>query len=207
MMYEVECTLIIIIIIFDGNAFIIINNPPILLNICLQAVIFRVMRLFKPAFSAPQPSPVIVGSAPSSPIPTCGNFSDTVMSPYILLPESFGDTYLGETFSAYVATINAIQDPIYNISLTLRLTTQNSNRDLEDCRQNPNIKAPIALASNEGIDAVFHHKLTEVITTFMFKNILPAIFNVSYVSIHFSISTLSYYTCLYFEIYQLFINA
>ena len=145
------------------------------------------MRLFKPAFYAPQPSPVIVGSAPSSPIPTSGNFSDTAMSPYILLPESFGDTYLGETFSAYVATINAIQDPIYNISLTLRLTTQNSNRDLEDCRQNPNIKAPIALASNEGIDAVFHHKLTEVIT--IFKNILLAIFNLSYVSIQFSMST------------------
>jgi hypothetical protein len=119
------------------------------------------MRLFKPSFYSSQSAPLIAtGSEMPHIMPNAS--SDVSMSPFLLLPENFGDAYLGETFSAYVATINAIQDPIYNISLTLRLTTQNTNRDLEDSRQSPNSKSNTALASNEGIDSVFHHKLTEV---------------------------------------------
>lgn len=128
-----------------------------------KAVVFRVMRLFKPAFYSSQATPLIAtGSDLSCLMSNYSVVSDNSMSPFLLLPENFGDAYLGETFSAYVATINAIQDPIYNIHLTLRLTTQNTNRDLEDSRQDPNQRANVALASNEGIDVVFHHKLTEV---------------------------------------------
>ena len=93
------------------------------------------------------------------------NFPDFAVSPYILLPDSFGDIYLGETFSAYVAIVTGIVDiPLYNVILTVRLQTSTTTFDLSDIRPTVGQESGVMriLPQNESIDMIISHKLNEL---------------------------------------------
>lgn len=51
------------------------------------------------------------------------------LSPFLLLPDSFGDIYTGEKFSAYIAVVNGHQNISFsNLSLSVRLQTSSMVR-------------------------------------------------------------------------------
>jgi hypothetical protein len=89
------------------------------------------------------------------------------LSPYLLLPDSFGDIYFGEKFSAYIAVVNGYQNlAFYQVSLAARLQTSSTVFDLYDVRQPPN--TPIAvhqsksLLYNETSDILVQQYLSEL---------------------------------------------
>lgn len=91
--------------------------------------------------------------------------NDFIISPYILLPDSFGDIYLGETFSAYIAVVTGIQEiPLHNVFLTVRLQTISTNYDLSDVRPLNAVPSGSAkvLQPFESMDVIINHKLTEL---------------------------------------------
>lgn len=66
--------------------------------------------------------------------------SDFTLSPFLLLPDSFGDIYAGEKFSAYIAVVNGFaQVPFYQVTLAVRLQTATTVIDLADTRANAEI--------------------------------------------------------------------
>lgn len=88
----------------------------------------RVMRLYKPCMHIIPTIPPTISSGISK--NAC--FS---IEPFLLLPDSFGDIYTGELFSAYIAVVNGNQDfPFHQATLSVRLQTTNATHDLADCR-------------------------------------------------------------------------
>lgn len=107
--------------------------------------IVRVMRLYKPGMhcvpsfvhspTSSTKSTAVALSSSSLSSREAGYLSDFAISPFLLLPDSFGDIYMGETFSAYVAVVNGMQDAsFHHISLNLRLLATNATYDLQDTR-------------------------------------------------------------------------
>jgi hypothetical protein len=101
------------------------------------------------------------------PSTTKAKSSNFNLSPYLLLPDSFGDIYFGERFSAYIAVVNGFQNiGFYQVSLAVRLQTANTVVDLFDIRQTPN--TPISthqtksLLFNETTDIIVQQALTEL---------------------------------------------
>jgi hypothetical protein len=87
------------------------------------------------------------------------------MSPYLLLPDSFGEIYLGEKFSAYIAVVNGSSfDNFHQVSLSVQLQTANVKHDLLDYRSKPGeLPGPTkVLAPGEMVDMVVQHKLNEL---------------------------------------------
>ena len=86
----------------------------------------------------------------------------------MLLPDSFGDIYLGETFSAYVAVVNGSDGVLFsNVSMQLDLLSTNSTVELKDIRTSPQDSVEsygISLAINEFKDKVVAQALTELNT-------------------------------------------
>jgi hypothetical protein len=88
------------------------------------------------------------------------------LSTYILLPDSFGDIYYGETFNAYIAVVNGLQNQaFYSVSLSIRLQTANSIIDLKDTRHadaNSVGSDMKVLGTDASLDAIVHHVLSEL---------------------------------------------
>lgn len=94
--------------------------------------------------------------------------SECTLSSHLLLPDSFGDIYLGEKFTAYIAVVNGyIHAPFYNVNLSVRLQTATTVVDLVDIRSaNTNsvyngISIPI-LGFNESSELIVQHTLNEL---------------------------------------------
>jgi hypothetical protein len=86
------------------------------------------------------------------------------LSPYILLPDSFGDIYYGETFAAYIAIVNGFAHQIfYQVSLSARLQTSQRVIDLTDSRgdSGKSMTETSVLSKNQCLDAVVVQDLTE----------------------------------------------
>jgi hypothetical protein len=118
----------------------------------------RVMRLYKPCMHLIPTIPPTIESSSS-------RNADLAISPFLLLPDSFGDIYTGELFSAYVAVVNGNEDnPFTKVTLSIRLQTSNATHDLEDCRSVPEKTPGVAniLNSNESLDVVVKYTLTEL---------------------------------------------
>jgi hypothetical protein len=84
----------------------------------------------------------------------------------LLLPDSFGDIYSGEKFSAYIAVVNGYQNvPFYQVSLAIRLQTTSTVIDLLDTRLTPG-SPPTGyhktLNFNDASDMIVQHTLTEL---------------------------------------------
>lgn len=91
--------------------------------------------------------------------------SDFSVSPFILLPESFGDIFVGELFSAYIAVVNGVQDKQFEeVSMAIRLQTANATHDLLDHRPVEGVSSGYAasLQPNETTDMVVQHVISEV---------------------------------------------
>lgn len=96
--------------------------------------------------------------------------SDFTLSSHMLLPDSFGDIYLGEKFTAYVAIVNGFpQVPFHNVSLSVRLQTETTVVELQDTRptnqilnqQHKTSVFPI-LNHNDSCDVLIQHVLNEL---------------------------------------------
>eukprot|EP01033_Poteriospumella_lacustris_P003038 gene3038-2223_t len=124
----------------------------------------RVMRLYKPGFHMSSTTPLF----PPTETETFG--SDFTLSSHMLLPDSFGDIYLGEKFTAYVAIVNGFpQVPFHNVSLSVRLQTETTVVELQDTRptnqilnqQHKTSVFPI-LNHNDSCDVLIQHVLNEL---------------------------------------------
>lgn len=88
---------------------------------------------------------------------------DFTMSPYLLLPDSFGDIYAGEKFSAYIAVVNGFaQVPFYQVTLAVRLQTSTTVIDLADIRIHADASSSKTLSCNETFDMIVAQTLNEL---------------------------------------------
>lgn len=126
----------------------------------------RVMRLYKPSLTTIPCLPQLSTEEFLSPNRRKSTrSSDFTISPYLMLPDSFGDIYLGEFFSAYISVINGVQDlPYNNVTLSARLQTVNASHDLFDSRAVAGKDSGRAnvLNTGESIDMVVQHTLSEL---------------------------------------------
>lgn len=122
----------------------------------------RVMRLYKPIMHVNQTMPRL--SNEITEIPNTTN-PDFMISQYLLLPDNFGDIYLGELFAAYVSVVNGVQDITYqNVTLSVRLQTINAFHDLYDSRAVDGMPSGTVklLAPNQTLDMVVQQSLSEL---------------------------------------------
>jgi hypothetical protein len=119
----------------------------------------RVMRLYKPCLHTTPTMPYLPGKD------TPGNKgAGFAISPYLLLPDSFGDIFVGETFSAYIAVLNGFEHTVYrDLALSVKLQTSNASYDLTDCRSTGGGPPGTAntLSPGESLDIVAKHTLNE----------------------------------------------
>ena len=132
--------------------------------------IVRVMRLYKPGlYTNTSFTPLAMASGNCRSVSTRdADGSDFSISPYLLLPDSFGDIYLGETFSSYVAVVNPVDNVLFtNVTLQLHLLSTNTTIELEDVRASPEGQQEaegVTLTNNELTDKVIMRTLTELNT-------------------------------------------
>lgn len=99
---------------------------------------------------------------------------DNILSSHLLLPDNFGDIYLGEKFSAYISIVNGFpQVPFFNVTLSVKLQTSASVVDLFDVRAaNPTSidghanSSPLAskskLSCGESCEVLVQHNLNSL---------------------------------------------
>ena len=93
------------------------------------------------------------------------NRTDFSVSQYLLLPDSFGDIYIGELFSAYIAVVNGVENTLFtNVIISVRLQTANVAFDLLDTLPEDPNSAPRAKSLNpaESMDMIVKHPLSEL---------------------------------------------
>ena len=82
------------------------------------------------------------------------------LSNFLLLPDSFGDLYVGETFRAYVALINTLDEQVlHRASLSIKIQANNSTCDLFDSMT---VGGEQDLASGECISRVISHLIADI---------------------------------------------
>jgi trafficking protein particle complex subunit 13 len=126
----------------------------------------RVMRLYKPSLQATPCMPhlstdqIVTSKLSPQYYRECSN--DYTLSQYILLPDSFGDIYLGEVFAAYISVVNGI-DTSYSVTLSARLQTLNATHDLYDSKAvaGDTVGAKV-LNTHDSVDMVVQHPLSEL---------------------------------------------
>jgi hypothetical protein len=118
-------------------------------------VTLKVMRLCKPAFafSLPVPFPPIppADSAPEPGIALSGMLS---------LPQSFGDIYLGETFSCYISLCNISPISLAQVGLKVEVQTQLQRETLADSSLSD--EAIPRFASQQTLDKIIEYDLKDV---------------------------------------------
>lgn len=92
---------------------------------------------------------------------------DLTLSPFLLLPDSFGDIYSGEKFSAYIAIVNGYPNVAFlQVALAVRLQTPTKTIDLSDIRSTisgngPSIQTTRTVGFNDQYDMTVEQKLSE----------------------------------------------
>eukprot|EP00310_Coccolithus_braarudii_P008748 CAMPEP_0183376110 /NCGR_PEP_ID=MMETSP0164_2-20130417/119296_1 /TAXON_ID=221442 /ORGANISM="Coccolithus pelagicus ssp braarudi, Strain PLY182g" /LENGTH=139 /DNA_ID=CAMNT_0025553357 /DNA_START=40 /DNA_END=455 /DNA_ORIENTATION=+ len=108
-------------------------------------VSLKVMRLCKPTFLNTQPVPFAgvaqssadVSSAAASVsehVPVLSE-DDCAISGMLMLPQSFGDIFLGETFSCYISLTNISPVDLNQMGLKVEVQTQLQRETLSDSSQ------------------------------------------------------------------------
>ncbi|KAJ8722090.1 hypothetical protein PYW08_004492 [Mythimna loreyi] len=129
-------------------------------------VALKVMRLTKPALISPK---IVTCDSKDLPGNILNNYlkddatSVTQMETlsagqFLLLPQSFGNIYLGETFSCYVCVHNETNNPVQSVSIKADLQT-NSQRILLTTQQN---LSPTMLDVDETLSDVIHHEVKDL---------------------------------------------
>ena len=110
----------------------------------------RVMRLYKPEM------PLIKSIPPMFDVNEGLAFS---INPVLTLPDSFGDIFVGEGFSAYISIVGC-DIPLYDVSISIKLqTTASEAVDLVDTNTPGSFTN--ALSVSQYLDLVVKHKLSE----------------------------------------------
>ena len=80
------------------------------------------------------------------------------------MPDSFGDIYVGELFSAYIAVVNGVQTTAFvNVTISVRLQTSNAFYELADLRPSSSSgNQSKVLNPAESLDVVVRHQLGEL---------------------------------------------
>ncbi|XP_072949239.1 trafficking protein particle complex subunit 13 [Epargyreus clarus] len=77
---------------------------------------------------------------------------------FLLLPQSFGNIYLGETFSCYVCVHNETTQPVQSVSIKADLQTSSQRIPLST-QQN---QSPVMLDVDETLSDVIHHEVKDL---------------------------------------------
>lgn len=129
-------------------------------------VALKVMRLTKPALISPK---IVTCDSKDLPGNILNNFlkddatavtqmETLAAGQFLLLPQSFGNIYLGETFSCYVCVHNETNQPVQSVSIKADLQT-NSQRIPLTTQQN---QSPIMLDVDETLSDVIHHEVKDL---------------------------------------------
>ncbi|XP_055619261.1 probable trafficking protein particle complex subunit 13 homolog [Toxorhynchites rutilus septentrionalis] len=78
---------------------------------------------------------------------------------FMLLPQSFGSIYLGETFSSYVCVHNCRTHPVTNVTVKADLQSNNTRINLPI---HVDKQGPMTLSPDETLDDVIHHEVKEI---------------------------------------------
>ncbi|ETV94611.1 hypothetical protein H310_11872 [Aphanomyces invadans] len=89
------------------------------------------------------------------------------LSNMLLLPDSFGNIYLGETFSSYISVINQFACDLNQVGLTAKLQTPTTRSDLSDKRllrggTTPPMNPMPVLPAGSNLDMAVEFELNEV---------------------------------------------
>lgn len=89
------------------------------------------------------------------------------LSNALLLPDSFGNIYLGETFCSYISVINHFDYDLYDTQLTARMQTPNDRAELKDTRHSRTglqpLENPVSVfKAGTSLDMVVEHGLKEM---------------------------------------------
>lgn len=86
--------------------------------------------------------------------------SETISSgQFMLLPQSFGSIYLGETFSSYICVHNCTTHSVNNVSVKADLQSNSTKISLPI---HVDKQTPVSLNVNETLDDVIHHEVKEI---------------------------------------------
>lgn len=129
-------------------------------------VALKVMRLTKPALISPK---IVTCDFKDLPGNILNNFlKDDATSvvqmetlaagQFLLLPQSFGNIYLGETFSCYICVHNETNQPVQSVSIKADLQTSSQRIPLPT-QQN---QSPIMLDIDETLSDVIHHEIKDL---------------------------------------------
>lgn len=129
-------------------------------------VALKVMRLTKPALISPK---IVTCDSKDLPGNILNNFlkddatavtqmETLAAGQFLLLPQSFGNIYLGETFSCYVCVHNETNQPVQSVSIKADLQT-NSQRIPLTTQQS---LSPIMLDVDETLSDVIHHEVKDL---------------------------------------------
>ncbi|KAH8410658.1 hypothetical protein KR009_011099 [Drosophila setifemur] len=77
----------------------------------------------------------------------------------MLLPQSFGSIYLGETFSSYICVHNTTTLPVENVTVKADLQSNTSRINLS---MHEHVKSPVVLAPTGTIDDVIRYEVKEI---------------------------------------------
>ncbi len=121
----------------------------------VNPICLKVMRLCKPSFhfSLPVPFPP---AAPAAGDPEPG----IALSPMLALPQSFGDIYLGETFSCYISLCNIAPVELAHVGLKVEVQTQLQRETLSDSSAAGSAIA--RFASQQTLDKIIEYDLKDV---------------------------------------------
>lgn len=121
----------------------------------VNPVTLKVMRLCKPAFAFSMPVPFgPVPSADGSPEP------GVALSGMLSLPQSFGDIYLGETFSCYISLCNISPVSLAQVGLKVEVQTQLQRETLADSSLSN--EAIPRFAAQQTLDKIIEYDLKDV---------------------------------------------
>lgn len=129
-------------------------------------VALKVMRLTKPALISPR---IVTCDSKDLPGNILNNYlkddatavtqmETLAAGQFLLLPQSFGNIYLGETFSCYVCVHNETSQPVQSVSIKADLQT-NYQRIPLTTQQN---QSPIMLDVDETLSDVIHHEVKDL---------------------------------------------
>ena len=140
------------------------------------------MRLSKPGLLSLSTSSSTIGALQSLHAPERASIiTDFPLTPHLLLPEAFGDIYVGEEFSAYVSVVNGATsadagygagDGYHSFAMSLHLLSPSATVELLDNRPAEGVVAdplgahttitPPLLAPGQRVDATVRTLLAEL---------------------------------------------
>ena len=78
---------------------------------------------------------------------------------FLQLPQSFGNIYLGETFSSYICVHNCTTHSVNSVSVKCDLQSNNNRVSLAIHLNKP---TPLTLNKDETLDDVIHYEVKEI---------------------------------------------